>query len=252
RELTSLYKTFHEGGESRLDPLPIQYADYALWQRQFLQGAELERQLGYWRAQLANAPALDLATDRPRPARVTYAGARHAFTLSASISARLKDFNQRGNITPFMSLLAAFQLLLARYGGQDDILVGTPIANRQRRELENLIGFFANTLVLRTDLSGQPGFGEVAARVRKASLDAYEHQDLPFDKLVEDLNPVRDLSRHPLFQVMFALQNAPAHPLALAGMDVTPVRSPAVSTAFDLDLRLELRAEGDSWAAAQR
>ncbi|PYV61471.1 MAG: non-ribosomal peptide synthetase, partial [Acidobacteria bacterium] len=136
RELSALYAAFCKGRRSPLESLPIQYPDYAVWQRQFLQGAELDRQLGYWHAQLAAAPTLELATDRPRPAKLTYAGARHAFTLSPSLSARIKDFNQRNNLTPFMSLLATFQVLLARYSGQDDILVGTPIANRQRSQLE--------------------------------------------------------------------------------------------------------------------
>ncbi len=248
RELAALYGAFCSGQGVPLKPLTVQYADYALWQRHWLQGEELERQLNYWREHLRDAPTLNLGTDRPRPARLTYTGARHAFMLSPTLSAQLKDFNQAEKVTPFMSLLAAFQVLLSRHSGQADILVGTPIANRQKPELDSLIGFFVNTLVLRTNLSGQPAFRGVVARVRTAALAAFAHQDLPFERLVEELNPERDLSRHPVFQVMFALQNAPAHPLALPGMEVTPFHSPAGLAHFDLGL--ELSAEGDSWAGS--
>lgn len=248
RELSSLYKTWHEGRAPGLEPLPFQYADYALWQRRWLHGEELERQTSYWRGRLAGAPTLGLDTDHPRPATMTFAGGRHDFFIPAPTSARLRDFNLAERVTPFMSLLSVFQVLLARYSGQSDILVGTPIANRRTVELENLIGFFVNTLVLRTDISDRPCFRALAARVRDAALDAYEHQDLPFEKLVEELNPERDLSRHPIFHVLFALQNAPAHPLTLAEVNVTPYQSPPVQTHFDLELHL--RAVGDSWAGS--
>jgi non-ribosomal peptide synthetase component F len=197
-------------------------------------------------SKLSSVPVLDLNLDRPRPTEATYVGSRHWFRLSPSLSAQIDAFNRRMNVTAFMTLLAGFQVLLARSSGQEDIVVGTPIANRQRRELEDLIGFFANTLALRTDLSGDPSFSEVAARVRQTVLDAHEHQDVPFEKLVEELNPARDLSRHPIFQVVFSLQNAPGHPLALTGLEVTSIPSPTVSTRFDIEM--SLWAEGDAWA----
>ena len=248
RELAALYEAFLEGGSHSLQPLPIQYPDYAVWQRQWLQGRRLERQLDYWRRQLAHAPALALPTDHPRPPRQTYAGARHVFSLPPALSVQLKTFNQREGATPFMTLLGVFQVLLSRYSGQADILVGTPIANRQRVVLEGLIGFFVNTLVMRGDLSGDPGLAEVVARVRRMALDAYQHQNLPFEKLVEELNPVRDLSRHPLFQVTFAVQNAPEHPLALVGLEVSPCPLPQDTTHFDLELHCW--EQGDHWQGA--
>ncbi len=244
RELSTLYADFHLGRAASLPALPLQYADYAVWQRQWLQGRTLERHMEYWRGQLADAPALELPTDRPRPSQQTYPGARHAFNLSPELSARLKTFNQREGATPFMTLLGAFQILLSRYSRQQDIPVGTPIANRQRVELEDLIGFFINTLVMRCDLSGEPDFCEVVKRTRRTALDAYEHQDLPFEKLVEELNPVRDQSRHPLFQVIFAMQNAPEHPLALAGLEVSNYPLPQETIHFDLEVHFWEQEDG--------
>ena len=208
KELSALYEAFCTGKPARLPELPVQYADYAEWQREWLQGEVLESQLGYWKQQLEGAPqVLELPTDRPRPALQTYRGGRRSRTLSRELSEELKRLSRSEGVTLFMTLLAAFQTLLYRYTGQEEMLVGTPIAGRSREETEGLIGFFVNTLVLRTDLSGHPTFRELLARVRRMAVEAYAHQDLPFEKLVEELQPERDLSRHPLFQVMFVLQN---------------------------------------------
>ena len=247
RELAAAYAALLHDQKPSLPELPLQYADYAGWQRAWLRDRELDRQLSYWKGQLASAPVLDLPSDRPRPPRQTSAGAKHSFELPPDLSTRLAAFNRKANATPFMTLLGAFQVLLARYSGQRDILVGTPIANRQRQELEEIIGFFVNTLVMRVDLSGNPGFGEVVAKVRKSALEAFQHQDLPFEKLVEELKPVRDLSRHPLFQVMFGVANTPPSTFQLEGLEVSQPPLPAVSTHFDLELHLQAR--GNGWVA---
>src|SRR4029079_10549393 len=180
----------------------VQYADYALWQRDWLQGEALERQLGYWRAHLVGAPpVLELPTDRARPPVQTYRGAFFNQRLPKELLEGLKGLGRAQGCTLFMVLLAAFKVLLTRWTGQEDVVVGTPIAGRQRTELEGLIGFFVNTLVLRTQLAGEPSFAQVLAQVEDADLAAYAHQDLPFEKLVEELNPVRDPSHSPIFQV---------------------------------------------------
>jgi len=208
RELALLYDAFITGDPSPLHELPIQYADYAHWQRQWLQGDRLETQLAYWKRQLANAPArLNLPTDHPRPAVQTFQGANQAVEITKSLTESLKNLSQRESTTLFMTLLAAFMVLLSRYTGQDDVVVGSPASNRSRTETEELIGCFLNTLVLRGDLSGDLSFRELLRRVRNLALDAYDHQDLPFEKLVEELQPERDLSRNPLFDVWFILQN---------------------------------------------
>jgi len=248
RELAAFYNAYCKGGTPNLDELPVQYTDYALWQREQLKGELLNQQLEYWRKLLICSVLLDLPTDHPRPALQRFRGANHDFVLTRSIGEKLKEFNRKANATPFMTLLAAFQVLLARYGGKTTVEVGVPIANRQNVELENLIGLFANMLVLRTDFSGQPDFRELVFRVRTASLDAYEQQDLPFEKLVEALNPKRDMSRHPLFQVVFAMQNAPSQALELAGLEACPHPLPVVTTQFELELHL--RPEGADWAAS--
>src|SRR5262249_4374049 len=193
---------------SPLPELPIQYADFAVWQRQWLQGEVLAAQLAYWQRQLTGLPVLQLPTDRPRPAGAAFRGRHQAAALPPSLHAALQALSQREGVTLFMTLLAAFQILLQRYTGQDDIVVGAPIANRTRAELEGLIGFFVNMLVLRTDLSGDPSVREVLGRVREVALGVYAHQDLPFEKLVEELQPERDLS-NPLFQVSFQLFSSP-------------------------------------------
>ena len=210
KEVATLYEAYSQGAESPLPELPMQYADFAVWQRGWLQGEELERQLAYWREQLGGElPRLELPTDRERPAVPSYRGAQLGFRLSPEVSAGLKELSRREGVTLFMTLLAAFQTLLHRYSGQEDIVVGSPVAGRNYRETEGLIGFFVNTLALRTDLSGEPTFVELLQRVKEVCLGAYAHQDVPFEKLVEELQPERDLSRSPLFQVMFGLQNVP-------------------------------------------
>ena len=245
RELSELYAALHAGRVPALAPLPVQYADFAVWQRQWLQGEELARQTAYWRECLRNAPVLELPLDRPRPAAVTYAGARLGFRLPRDLAERLRAFNQGAEATPFMSLLAAFNVLLSRYSEAEDIVVGTPIANRSRPELEGMLGFFVNTLAIRCDLSGAPSFQELAGRMRRTALDAFQHQDLPFEKLVAELNPVREPNRHPLFQVMLAVQNTPVSPLVLDGLETVPF-APPVATAH-MDLELHLRPEGGEW-----
>src|SRR5205085_3180491 len=187
---------------SPLPDLPVQYADYAVWQRQLLMGEALDRQLSYWKERLTGAPpVLELPTDRPRPKVQNFRGATLAVELPPEITEELKALSRGEGVTLYMTLLAAFQTLLHRYTGQDDITVGSPIAGRNRSELEPLIGFFANTLVLRTDLSGDPSFRELLRRVRGMALGAYAHQDVPFERLVEELRPERSLSHTPLFQV---------------------------------------------------
>src|SRR5262249_19137687 len=181
--------------------LPIQYPDFAVWQRTWLQGEVLEHQLDYWKKQLTNVPALELPTDRPRPAEQRFQGAHQAITFSPEMATTLQALGQKDGATLFIVLLSAFKALLGRYSGQEDFAVGTPIAGRNHAEIEGLIGFFVNTLVLRTDLSGNPTFRELLGRVRDVCLGAYDHQDVPFEKLVEELQPPRDLSRSPLFQV---------------------------------------------------
>jgi amino acid adenylation domain-containing protein len=209
RELSALYEAFSTGKSSPLPELPIQYADFAGWQRQWLQGQMLETQLSYWRQQLETAPpVLELPTDHPRPPVQTYRGARQSLVLSKTLTEALKALSRQESSTLFMTLLAAFQILLHRYTGQDDIVVGTPVAGRNRTETEGLIGFFLNSLVLRTDLSGNPTFRELLARVRQVALGAYTHQDLPFEKLLEELQAERDLSRTPLFQIFFNMINS--------------------------------------------
>ena len=209
-EITALYGDYCYGKPSPLPELPIQYADFAIWQRQWLTGEVLESQLAYWKKQLADLPALQLPTDRPRPSVVSYRGARQRFAVEDTLCEKVKVLSQRENATVFMTLLAAFKILLHRYTGQEDLVVGVPVANRNREELQNLVGFFVNTLVLRTNVSGNPTFRELLVRVRQTALDAYAHQDLPFEKLVDELHQQRDMSRNPLFQVSFQLFNVKA------------------------------------------
>ena len=244
RELAAVYGAYAAGRPSPLPEPPIQYADFALWQRQRLRGELLETLLAYWRRQLAGLPPLELPTDRPRPSAQTFRGARHAFVVPDRHVSALTTLGQREGATLFMTLLAAFTALLHRYTGREDIAVGSPIAGRTRPELEGLIGFFANTLALRTDLSGDPTFRELLRRVREVCLGAYAHQELPFERLVEELGPERDLSRNPLVQVLFALQNAPRHPPQLPGLAVTPLEVDAGTAKADLELHLREGAGG--------
>ena len=249
RELASLYGAYRSGAETPLAELPLQYADFAVWQRGWLQGAVLEQQLEYWREQLGGRlPVLELPADRPRPAVRSYGGANYSFRLSGELSAGLRELSQREGVTLFMTLLAGFQSLLSRYTGQEEIVVGTPIANRTRGEVEGLIGFFVNTLVLRTDLSGGVSFRQLLGRVRETALGAYTHQDVPFEQLVEELRPERDLSHTPLFQVMFVLQNTPPQQgLEMPGLSLAMQAVESVTAKFDLTLSL---AEGDGGLGA--
>jgi amino acid adenylation domain-containing protein len=245
REVASLYEAFSSGGRSPLSELNIQYADYAVWQREYLEGEVLDEQLRYWGEQLQGLPgALELPADRPRPSKQSYRGETLAFTLPHSLSERLNELSQHHDATLFMTLLAAFQLLLYRYTNQRDILVGTPIANRNREEIENLIGFFVNTLVLRTQIPFDGSFSDLLSRVRESCLGAYAHQDLPFEKLVEELQPERSLSFNPLFQVMFALQNSPMPDPELSGLRLSSEPFDAGVSRFDLELHLRESAEG--------
>ncbi|MGH8718974.1 MAG: non-ribosomal peptide synthetase, partial [Burkholderiales bacterium] len=210
RELSMLYKALSADEQPFLPELPIQFADFARWQRQRMQGGVLDAEFAYWKTKLSGQlPLLELSTDRARPPAQTFRGARQHLSLPANVSASLKSLSQREGATLFMTLLAAFQALLHRYTRGDDIIVGVPIAGRNRLEVENLIGIFINTLALRTDLSGNPSFRQLLGRVRTTALEAYAHQELPFEKLVEELQPVRDLSRTPVFQVLFQLRNLP-------------------------------------------
>ncbi len=245
RELAALYTAFSAGQPSPLVELPIQYADYVCWQREWLQGEALDSQLAYWKQQLGGSlPVLELPTDRPRPAVQTFRGATHSFILPVALTESLQALSRREGATLFMTLLAAFKTLLYRYTGRENIVVGIPIANRNRPEVEELIGFFVNTLVLRTDLAGEPTFRELLGRVREVTLGAFAHQDLPFEKLVEVLHPERDMSRNPLFQVMFAFQNTPMEPLILPGLAVSPVEIDSKTAQFDLTLFLEETGQG--------
>ncbi|WP_240357194.1 condensation domain-containing protein, partial [Myxococcus eversor] len=244
REVGALYEAFSQGRPSPLAPLEFQYADYALWQRGWLRDAALEQQLSWWRNQLAGAPhALELPTDRPRPPVQTHVGATLPVHLSTEVTEALRALCKREGVTPFMVLLAAFQVLLARYSGQDDIVVGSPIANRQQTELEGIVGFFANTLALRARLTEKMTFRELLAQLKETTLGAYAHQDVPFEKLVDELKPERDLSRSPLFQVMLALQNTPRQPRTGARREEPapapgPVEITRGSAKFDLSLLL--------------
>ncbi|HEY9284090.1 MAG TPA: amino acid adenylation domain-containing protein, partial [Pyrinomonadaceae bacterium] len=245
REMVALYDSFSRGEASPFEELAVQYGDYARWQRGWLQGEVLERQLAYWRGQLVGAPPmLELPTDRPRPPVQTYHGASHAVEFSAELTSGLRALARSEGATMFMTLLAGFQALLSRYTHQQDVVVGVDVANRTRLETEGLIGFFVNMLVLRTDLSGSPTFRELLGRVREVTLGAYAHQDVPFEKLVEELQPVRDLSRTPLFQVVFGLQNARREQLQLEGLELGASHAEGQIAKFDLTLNVVDRGEG--------
>lgn len=234
-EMEALYAAYVQGEPSPLVELPVQYGDFSTWQREWLQGPELEKQASYWRGQLAGAPAmLELPTDRPRPPLLTHKGATQAGLLPKGLVDKLTALSQSEGVTLFMTLLAALQTLLGRYSRQDDIVVGSPIAGRNNTEVEQLIGFFVNTLALRTDLSGNPAFRELLVRVKETTLDAYAHQDIPFEKLVEELQPERSLSYQPIFQVVFALQNAPQRSLELAGLQLERLPLHQGTSAFDM------------------
>ncbi len=239
REMAVLYDAFCSDRPASLPELPIQYADFAHWQRHWLEGEVLETQLTYWKQQLLGAPPLlELPADHPRPPLQTFRGAHQSILLTRTVGDGLKALSRQEGATLFMTLLAAFTILLHGYTNQDDLVVGTPTANRNRLEIEGLIGFFVNTLVLRTDLSDNPSFRDLLRRVREVCLGAYAHQDLPFERLVEELHPARDLSRNPLFQVMFVLQNAPLQAVELPGLSLSPIEVDTSTTHFDLTLHI--------------
>ncbi|MBR8835476.1 MAG: amino acid adenylation domain-containing protein [Stigonema ocellatum SAG 48.90 = DSM 106950] len=245
KELTALYEDFSTGKPSLLPELVIQYADFAIWQRQWLQQKVLEKQLAYWGQQLADLPVLQLPTDRPRPLVPTYQGALEPLSLPPTLTAALKVLSQQEGVTLFMTLLAAFQTLLCRYTNSEDIPVGSAIANRHLPNVSGLIGFFVNTVVLRTSVSGSLSFKELLVRVREVALAAYTHQDLPFEKLVAELQPERNLSRQPLFQVVFALQNvAPSEDLKLSGLKTSFMTIDNKTAKFDLFLQLSETSNG--------
>jgi amino acid adenylation domain-containing protein len=244
QELATIYTAYDRGKISPLPELPIQYVDFTLWQQQWLQKEVLADQLHYWQKQLTDAPVLQLPTDRPRSALRSSRGATQSLVLPQSLSEALKVFSLRSEVTLFMTLLAAFQTLLYRYTGEQDICVGSPIANRNHSETEQLIGFFVNTLVLRTNLGGNPQFSELLQRVREVTLGAYAHQDLPFEQLVEVLQPQRDLSYQPLFQVMFVLQNSPESDLELPGLSINTLEIEGDTALFDLTLSIEDSEQG--------
>lgn len=243
-ELLALYEAFSTGESSPLAELPLQYGDFAAWQRESVTGETLAAQLAYWKRQLSGElPVLELPADHPRPLRVTHSGADIFFDVTQNLTEKLNEVGHSEGATLFMTLFAAFLTLLHRYTGQYDILLGTAIAGRNHAQIENLIGFFINNVVLRTDLSGNPTFRELLRRVRETALGAYEHQDVPIEKLVEELQPERDQSRQPLFQVMFNLQAAPAEAPAADGLAITPWDF-GNQTRFDLEFHLWIVPEG--------
>jgi amino acid adenylation domain-containing protein len=253
REIAALYEAFLQGLPSPLPELPIQYADFAHWQRQWLTGPStvlrtsgvLETQLNYWKQQLVGAPPLlELPTDRPRPPVQTFRGSTECFEVNPDLTYKLKMLSRQEGVTLFMILLAVFKTLLYRYTEQADIVIGSPIANRNQFEIEGLIGFFVNTLALRTSLQGNPAFSELLQRVQQTALGAYEHQDVPFERLVEALELERNLSHAPLFQVMFGLQQAQVEKLALPGLTISPLKIERGTAKFDLTLAMMETAQG--------
>ena len=243
-EFEKLYEAFVAGRPSPLSELPLQYADYAYWHREWLQGEVLETQLNYWRERLGNISETPLPLDRARPAQQSFRGAYQNFVLAKELSDKLKALSRREGVTTFMLALGGFKALLHSYSGATDIVVGTDVASRNRIETEGLIGFFANQLVLRTDLSGDPSFSEILARVREVALGAYAHQDLPFDRVVEALKPELDLSRNPLFQAMFGFKNAPMSGLELPDLSLTSFQLQDETAVFDLSFYLTDAEQG--------
>ncbi|MEG4226170.1 amino acid adenylation domain-containing protein [Microcoleus sp. N9_B2] len=245
QELSTLYIAWSTGQPSPLPELPLQYADFACWQRQWATESVMETQLRYWKQQLSGCPALlQLPTDRPRPSVQRFRGRTELFQVNPEVAGRLNILSQQSGATLFMTLLSVFAILLSRYSGQENVVIGSPIANRTRGDIESLIGFFVNTLALRIDVSGNPTFAELIERVRDVALDAYTYQDLPFERVVAQLQPDRNASYHPLFQVMFVLQNAPTEQLQLPGVVVTALEIETVTSKFDLLLSLEEGAAG--------
>ncbi len=239
REMSALYDAFASGAPVSLPELPIQYADFAVWQRENLQGEVLDEQLSYWKKQLANTPpVLALPSDRPRPETASFRGARVSFEINNEVTQQIRKLNQREGVTLFMFLLAGFSAMLYRYTNQPDIVIGTAIANRSRDETEPLIGFFINMLAMRADLSGNPTFLQLLQRVKQMTLGAYQHQDVPFEQVIEMLQPQRSFNYAPLYQVQFTLQNMPLQPLDARGLHFTELEVQAVSSDTDLDLMM--------------
>lgn len=250
KELESLYQAFTAGEPSPLPELTIQYADFAVWQRQWLTGEVLEKQLNYWKQQLADAPPLlELPTDYPRPPVQTFCGATREFQLEEHLTKQLVTLSQKSDVTLFMTLLAAFAILLHRYSSVDDICIGSPFANRNRPEVEPLIGLFVNSLVLRTQIAENPSFSEFLLHVRSVVLDAHAHQDVPFEQVVEALQPERSTSYNPLFQVIFDIRNISRDTVELPGIKLTPRRLESGTAQFDLSLSIEKTQKGliGSW-----
>lgn len=244
-EVAILYESMAKGQPSPLEDLPLQYPDFSHWQRKWFKGEALQKEINYWKQKLGDGPTpLELPTDYPRPLLPSFKGKNYSFKLSRSLLDSIKELSQREGVTPYMTFLAAFQILLSRYSSQKDISVGTPIANRNHAQMEPLIGFFVNNLVMRANLSGEPSFLDFLKQVREVALGAYGHQDLPFEKLVMELNPHRDLSRSPLFQVMFAFQNFPMETIEGMGISLEPLPPSSGVAKFDLTLFLEESSEG--------
>ncbi|HEX8185064.1 MAG TPA: condensation domain-containing protein, partial [Blastocatellia bacterium] len=236
KEMAEIYERKERGEEVRKEELKLQYADYAVWQREYLRGEVEERLVGYWKKQLKGVErGMELGTDRARPPVQSFRGALRLFEIDSSLTRGLKEISRREGVTLFVTMLAAFKVLLHRYTGQDDIVIGTPAAGRSRVELEGLIGFFVNTLVLRTDLSGDPSFKELLIRERDVLLDAHAHQDIPFERLIDELQVKRDLSRNPMFQIMF-IQNPPNSPINIPNLKLSNVETHSGTTKFDMSL----------------
>ncbi len=241
RELTLLYESFDQGKSSPLTPLPIQYRDFAAWQRNWLQGEVLQKHLAYWTGQLADISVLELPTDYPRPPIQTFNGAFESLLLPQGLSQALQTFSKQRGVTLYMTMLSVLGVLLGRHSGQDDIAIGTPIANRDREEIQNLIGFFLNMLVMRLDLSGEPSFDELLERVKQTALAGYAHQHLPFERLVEEMQLGRDTNRTPLFQVTFTLIDSPeAEPIRIRDLELSPVSNADQTSRFDLEFYVKL------------
>ncbi|MFL6285965.1 MAG: condensation domain-containing protein, partial [Pyrinomonadaceae bacterium] len=245
REVAALYEAYSEGRESPLAELPVQYADYAVWQRGWLTGEVLERQLSYWRRQLGGAlPVIELPTDGARGATPSHRGAAYTGVIEAGVADSLRELSRQEGVTLYMTMLAAFQLLLSRYTGLEDVPVGTAVANRTRGETESLIGFFVNTLVMRGDLSGEPTFRELIKRVREVCLGAYAHQETPFERLVEELQPERAAGRTPLVQVAFGVQNTAKEELTLKGLSLSGLGGETEAGRFELTVWVSEREDG--------
>ncbi|WP_256731095.1 condensation domain-containing protein, partial [Burkholderia pseudomallei] len=240
QELSALYGSFIAEQGDPLAPLPLQYADYAAWQRRWLASGQLEKQGAFWQTNLSGAPTLlELPTDRPRPPKQSHAGASVEVKLGAALSERVKRLSQRHGVTPYMTLLSSWAAALSRLSGQEEVVIGSPVAGRNRTEVETLIGFFVNTLALRLDLSSEPTVGELLKRTKAQVLSAQAHQDLPFDQVVERVKPPRSTAHPPLFQVMFVWQNMPAGELTIPGLTIRAVETPLQTAQFELTLSLQ-------------